>query len=165
MAEMEHQRSAMGGVRATEQVDGTVLPIVEERLDIATHAVKTGAMRVRVEADEHLEQLSVDVASTRYQQVVVAIDRPVDQRVEPWHDGDDLVIPIYEERAVIERRLFLKEEIRLRKIRSIDHRHESVVLHRDRATIERQQPDGTWAEVGTPPTGPTVLKQSSNIKE
>jgi stress response protein YsnF len=69
----------------------------------------------------------------------------VAQPREPWHEGDVLVVPVYEE--VIERRLVLKEEIRLHRQRFSTSHTEQVPLRRQRAVVERRQADGSWAEV------------------
>ncbi|RYF41699.1 MAG: DUF2382 domain-containing protein, partial [Cytophagaceae bacterium] len=72
----------------------------------------------------------------------------VQARREPWNEGETLVVPIYEEVIVTERRLVLKEEVHI--IRHIHRSSEpvSVPLRRERAVIERRLPDGGWKSVG-----------------
>jgi stress response protein YsnF len=57
--------------------------------------------------------------------------------------GDEIIIPVMEEILVTERRLFLKEEIHVRRIRT-EHRHqETVALREEHVSIERENADTT----------------------
>jgi stress response protein YsnF len=52
-------------------------------------------------------------------------------------EGDTIVIPIVEEVLVVERRLFLKEEVHVGRVTSTERHHKSVTLrHHDRAALE-----------------------------
>lgn len=137
----------------------TVLQLLEERIDVAVERVDAGALRVRIVVDESVENAAVDLVSTEVRPTVVARNVEVDERREPYADGEDLVVPVYEERAVVVRKLFLKEEVRLTRIRHVQQQPLDVSLRRERAVVERQQPDGSWlAEPellqGTPLAGP-----------
>ena len=44
----------------------------------------------------------------------VRLDRLLDQPVEPWQDGEWLVVPVMEEVLVITKQLVLTEEVRIR---------------------------------------------------
>jgi stress response protein YsnF len=50
------------------------------------------------------------------------------------------VISVVEEVLVVERRLVLKEEIRLRRVRTIERHRETVTLREQQAVIERAEP-------------------------
>ena len=76
-----------------------------------------------------------------------AIGEPAAARRNPYFDGDELVVPVYEERVVSERRLFLKEEIRLRRARHVFQEQHDIPVRRERAVFERLQADGSWREV------------------
>jgi stress response protein YsnF len=71
-------------------------------------------------------------------------DEAVGERREPWLDGEVLVVPVYEEVLVTERRLVLREEIRLVRRRESRTEHHEVPLMRQRAVLERRGPDGQW---------------------
>jgi stress response protein YsnF len=53
------------------------------------------------------------------------------------NEGDTVVIPIVEEVLVIERRLLLKEEVRVRRVRSTERHQESVTLRHHEAVVTR----------------------------
>jgi stress response protein YsnF len=121
------------------------LPVVREELHVGTRTEEVGAVRVRVLTEEHsmtLEQPLVQ-ESVVVERVLVGVQ--VAQPREPWHEGEVLVVPVYEE--IIERRLVLKEELRLHRQRVSTPYTEQVPLRRQRAVVERLQADGTWAEV------------------
>lgn len=121
------------------------LPVVQEQLHVGTRTDEVGALRVRVLTEAHSETLQQPLVSEHVQVERVPVGVTVAQPRAPWTDGEVLVVPVYEE--VIERRLVLKEEIRLHRVRSSALHTEQVSLQRQRAVVERRQPDGTWAEV------------------
>ncbi len=122
----------------------TVLPLIEERFDVAIERVEAGALRVRIVVDETVQGAEVDLISTEVRPTVVPRGVEVDARREPYLDGEELVVPVYEERSVIVSKLFLKEEVRLTRIRHKARQTLQVPLRRERAVVERQQLDGSW---------------------
>ena len=121
------------------------LPVVREELHVGTRTEEVGALRVRVLTEEHSELLEQSLVQESVVVERVPVGVQVAQPREPWHEGDVLVVPVYEE--VSERRLVLKEEIRLHRQRFSTSHTEQVPLRRQRAVVERRQPDGSWAEV------------------
>jgi uncharacterized protein (TIGR02271 family) len=130
----------------------SVVPLFEETLDVTTEARPVGAVRVRIEVEQGSEHVGADLASEELRPTVRAVGTPVEERRDPYLDGDEIVVPVYEERLVVERRLFLKEEVRLGRVRRVEHREGELPVRRERAVLERQQPDGSWIgiECGAP---------------
>ena len=124
-----------------------VVPVLADSLEVHKQAAPIGAVRVRIEVEEGTERIRTDEVRERYEPIVQAIGAPANERREPYLDGDDVVIPVYEERVVVERRLFLKEEVRLRRSRQVEPSEQDVPLRRERAIFERQQADGSWREL------------------
>ena len=56
-------------------------------------------------------------------------------------EGDTTIIPVVEEVVVVERRLVLKEEVHLRKVRVTEQHLETVVLREQDAVITRTEAD------------------------
>ena len=117
-----------------------VIPLLEERLRIDKREVVTGLAKVHVTVTEHDE--TVQALLTRQN---VAVDRvPIGAFVSEVpavrHEGDTVVVPIVEERLVVEKRLFLTEELRIHI--DIDRHSETqtVRLRREHAEIDLQQP-------------------------
>ncbi len=100
---------------ADQHFGETRIPLVEETVAIEKRAVTTGRVQVRTFVDE--EQVRVAEALNRE---IVDVERvPIGRQVEVAptvrEEGEFLIVPVIEERLVIEKRLFLVEELRLRR--------------------------------------------------
>lgn len=67
----------------------------------------------------------------------VPVNRPVEQPPEVRTEGDVTIIPVVEERLVVERRLVLTEEIHVRRVQAERVVSEPVMLRRQVAEVER----------------------------
>jgi stress response protein YsnF len=65
------------------------------------------------------------------------VERMLDEPLAPYYDGDTFVIPVMEEVLVVEKRLRLREEVRLTKVREESQHQETVTLRSEVVTIER----------------------------
>jgi uncharacterized protein (TIGR02271 family) len=123
--------------RAPDKTDETVLPLLAEEVAVSKQVVETG--RVQVARVTHEREQLIDELLTHE---TVEIDRtPIGRqvdRVPPIIDeGDTVVIPIVEEVLVVERRLLLKEEVRVRRVHSTERHQESVTLRHHEAVVTR----------------------------
>ena len=66
----------------------------------------------------------------------VAVGQFVDVIPEPREEGDTLIIPILEEVLVVEKRLVVKEEIRITRRRSEDTQQLRATLRKEEAIVE-----------------------------
>jgi uncharacterized protein (TIGR02271 family) len=91
----------------------------------------------------------------------VAIGRDVTAIPTVRDDGETMVIPIVEEHLVVERRLVLKEEIHVRRVRTSEHFRETVPLRYQEAEITRlpAQAGATTGEAPTDATSPATRKE------
>lgn len=127
--------------RATRQLASEVVPLVAETLKVEKRQITRG--RVVVHKRVVTQQATVDELLKDEQ---VEINRvPVNKIVEAAEpnrtDGDTLIIPLYEEVLVVEKRLVLVEELHIIK-RVREHREpQQVTLRREEASIERQGED------------------------
>jgi uncharacterized protein (TIGR02271 family) len=115
----------------------TVLPLLAEELAVSKQILETG--RVQVSRVTHEREQLIDELLAHE---TVEIDRtPIGRQVETMpsikQEGDTIVIPIVEEVLVIERRLLLKEEVRVRRVRSTEIHQESVILRHHEAVVTR----------------------------
>ena len=117
--------------------DDATLPLVEETLVVGTRPVLTGRVRVetRSETVETLAEALLDAESVDISRVPIGrqVDDPPAVRVE----GDLTIVPVLEEVLVLEKRLFLKEEIHIRRTRRQDRVEIPVTLRRQHAVVER----------------------------
>ena len=128
-----------------------VVPVVEEELTVGKREVETG--RVRVTKLVHEEQRVVDQPVATEEVVVerVPVNRVVQGPVEVRHEGDTTIIPLLEEVLVVEKRLMLREEVRITKRRTETRRPQNVTLRKEDVKVERVQPD--TGDDGTPVAG------------
>lgn len=131
----------------------TVLPVVEEVMTVSSRIQRTGAVRVRVEGRDETQTVTADavhdVVDIRHVPRGVQVQEPR----APWTEGDALVVPVYEEVLVTERRLMLREEIHLVRQTRREPVQQQVSLRSEQAVIERQQPDGQWQSIALPAGG------------
>lgn len=115
------------------------VPVIEEELSIARVTEKTGnSVRVSVSAHEETERVIVADVIDELHVERVPVNRFVTERSPPREEGDVTVIPVFEMVAVVERRLWLKEEIRIVRKRREVEREEEVVLMKETASVERK---------------------------
>ena len=113
---------------------------IDERVRVETRVRETGRVSARV-VTETVEE-PVDAAGWRE---TVAVDRvPVGRVVEavepPREEGGVTVIPVYEEVLIVEKRLVLREELRLTTRREPVSGPGRVTLRRQRVEVERLPP-------------------------
>ena len=115
---------------------GAAIPIVAESVRIDKRVVETGRTVIHKtvsERDETIEALLErrDVTVER-----VPVGRVVAEPPAPRRDGEDWIIPVLEERLVVEKQLVLKEELRIRTIRTHEPVRETVRLREEHVDIE-----------------------------
>jgi len=133
LAELEPHRL---GLRS-EAGKTTVIPVIEEELDVQKRVVETA--KVRVTKGVHEREILVDEPLFRDEVEVerVLIDQVVDGPVSVRYEDDTMIVPIMEEVLVIEKRLILKEELHIRKRRVETHQPQQVTLRREEVRVER----------------------------
>jgi len=113
------------------------VPLAEEILHIGKRTVETGRVRISL-STETVEDVLRDTLRTRRAEIDrVQIGREVSEPPQTRQEGDVLVVPVVEEILVVERRLVLKEEIRLRFIDDEETVEQSVKRRVQHATVER----------------------------
>jgi len=116
------------------------IPLAEERLVTSKRTVEKGRVRIRTVIDENTRWIEESLASEDVIVERIAIDREVEAVPPVREEGDTTIIPVIDEVLVIERRLILKEEVRVRKERHVEHVREPVSLKAMHAVVERDKP-------------------------
>jgi uncharacterized protein (TIGR02271 family) len=135
------------------------MPLLAEEIAVSKQVVKTG--RVQVARVTHEREQLIDELLAHE---TVEIDRiPIGRQVEAMpavrDEGDTIVIPIVEEVLVVELRLLLKEEVRVRRVRSTERHQESVTLRHHEAVVTRLPVEPPAA--GEDPDASTKPQQSN----
>lgn len=116
------------------------IPVVEEVLQVGKRVTDTGrGVRLNKTVseetwriDETLLQYVVDMTHVPVNVWVAEGELPVQRQ-----EGDTLIVPVLEEVLVVEKRVRLKEEIRITLKAQSHHASERVVLRKERVHAER----------------------------
>jgi uncharacterized protein (TIGR02271 family) len=122
-----------GGLSTSESgsyaanLDGDVkLTLVAEELVVGKEAIETG--RLRVTKQTHTREAVVDenLLSERAEIETIPIGRQILEMPSIRQEGETTIIPIVEEVLHTERRLILKEEVRITRQRTTEQFHDRV---------------------------------------
>lgn len=117
--------------------DPTMIPRVEETFDVDKQRIVTGRVRVTTSSETVNEIAEATLAGETVDITRERIDREVADVPQMRVEGDVTIIPVVEEIVVVEKRLVLVEEIRIRRIATSDDVQIPVTLRRQRAVVER----------------------------
>jgi len=132
----------------TNSDDATfVVPLYVEEVGVALRKVQTAAVNVHVTTSTREQIIDEMLTHERVEVERVAIGRQVSSVPPVREEGDTTIISIVEEVVVVERRLILKEEVRLRRVQTTERHRETVVLREQDAVVDR-------VEVGVQATRP-----------
>jgi uncharacterized protein (TIGR02271 family) len=125
-----------------------VVPVVEEELRVGKRVVETGRVRVTKTVREHEEVVDQPLMREEYDVERVAVDEFVDGPVGPRYEGETLVVPVLEEVLVVEKRLVVREELRVTRRRTEEREPLRVKLLSEEVSVERAGVDdaGSGAE-------------------
>ena len=126
------------------------IPLVEEGLTVTKTRVNTGRVDVRTLTDTFEQKVEAALQRDATSVTRVPVGREVDVAPQIRTEGDLTIVPVLEEILVVEKRLFLKEEIHIRRTSETEHVESHVTLRRQRAVVERQDASGV-----PPPDEPT----------
>lgn len=119
------------------------IPIAHEELRINKQSVETGRVQVRTRVDERTAWVREELAREDVQVEWVEVNREVDAAPEIRTEGDTLIIPLFEEVLVVEKRLVLRKEIHLIRRSATQPYEAPVQLRRLDADISRVPPPRT----------------------
>ena len=114
-----------------------IVPLHAEQFTVERLPVVTGRARVSIVTRQHEDWVEALLVRERVEIERRPIGRAVEQAPAIREEGEVLIIPVMEEALVVERRLVLKEEIRIRRIRETERHQERVNLRKQEAIIAR----------------------------
>ena len=126
--------------RDDDKTDAQVerIPIVEERAIVERRAVERGRVRVHSHVEERQEVLRETLSHEEVTVERVPIDREVSETPSIREEDGVTIVPVVEEILVVERRLRLKEELHIKKVRRTEDVEVPVTVRSTRATVERE---------------------------
>ncbi len=123
---------------ASAEGEARVIPLVEETLVVEKRMVETGTVRVTKTVRETTETVEQTLLREAVQVNRVPVNRIVDApEAARKNENGTLIIPIYEETLVVEKRLVLKEELHITIAQTVETSAQTVTLRHEDARIER----------------------------
>jgi stress response protein YsnF len=129
----------LGGTAPIDAADDAqLMPLNAEQAVVTKRVHKT---RVRVERTTRTRETSIeeDLAHDQVTVERVAIGRVVDAMPEVRQEGDVTILPVVEEEVVVMRRLVLKEEVHIRRVRTTERHIETVTLREQQVAVTRTE--------------------------
>jgi stress response protein YsnF len=112
------------------------IQLVEESVTVEKERVVTGRVRVSTSSSEVEKLAQATSAGIRVEVTRERLDREIDAVPETRVEGDTAIIPVVEEVMVVEKRLVLVEEIRIRQIVTSEEVSVPVTVRKQTATVE-----------------------------
>lgn len=115
------------------------VPVVREEVQVEKQVVDTGrGVRIHKTVAEHPCHIDERLLRDDVEVSHVPVDRivPLDAAPATRYEGDTLVVPILEEVLVVERRVRIKEELRITRTRREEHHAETVMLKSEQVSVE-----------------------------
>ena len=137
------ERNLLLAVHSEQQPKGSIedskLTLLAEELTIRKEAVETGRLRVSKQTHTREASIDEDLLSEYAEIETIPVGRQIFKIPSVRYEGDTTIIPIVEEVLHTERRLILKEEIRITRRQKTERFHDSVTLRYQEAVITRVQ--------------------------
>jgi len=126
--------------------DDPTLRLLAEELQVAKGTLETGRVRVSTQTHQREALIDEDLARERVEIETIPVSWRIDAMPAVRQEGDITIVPIVEEVLVVERQLMLKEEIRIKRVRTTERHQETVMLRYQEAVVTRDQGDSGKAE-------------------
>jgi stress response protein YsnF len=132
------------GARKKRSAD-SVLSLVEEGLRVTAREGSAVRVRVRTVTETFDELVRQELLGQRVEVKRVPVDRMIDPGAsapEVRTEGNVTILPILEEVLVVEKRLVLKEELRITRHETKEVADTPVTIRKQRAVVERLNSKG-----------------------
>ena len=122
-----------------QPTDELKLRLAAEELVVSKEKVETGRVRVITQTREREALIDENLVHEHAEIETVPIGQRVYVRPGIRYEGDTTIVPVIEEVLYTERRLMLKEEIRITRVRTTERYQERVTLRYQEAVVRRDQ--------------------------
>jgi stress response protein YsnF len=124
-----------------QQTKDLRIPLHVEEISVSRRETKKANVQVALVTGTREQLVDEEMTHVRVEIERVPIDRTVEVAPPTRQEGDITIIPVVEEIVVVERRLILKEEVRVRRVSTKEQHQETVVLRQQEALVTREEPD------------------------
>jgi uncharacterized protein (TIGR02271 family) len=127
-----------------------VVPVIEEQAEFSKQEITSGLVRINKVVHEREEVVDEPLITEEVEIERVPINKVVKgQAPKARQDGDKTIIPVLEEVLVVEKRLLLKEELRITRRKRTFHDPQVLTLRSEEVTVERTKPDDDTADAAS----------------
>lgn len=123
----------------TNAAGNLTLPLHAEEVLVTRRQVAGDTVRVSTVTREKERLVDETLTHERVEVERIPIGLPVDVVPSVREEGDTTIFPVVEEIVVVERRLILKEEVRIRRLRTTERHQETVTVREQNAVITRTE--------------------------
>jgi uncharacterized protein (TIGR02271 family) len=139
---MAVKRAAMTNREAAKtdsRVEGKklVIPVIAEEIAVGKQVVESGKVRISKRISEHEELVDVPLFREEVRVERVPVNLFVEALPPVRQEGDTMIIPVVEEQIVIQKKLLLVEELRVRKEVVEHHQPQTVNVRKEEVEIKR----------------------------
>lgn len=117
------------------------LQLAAEDVSVTKAVRETGRVRIASVTRERQVLVDEDLMRERVEIETIPVGRPIEAMPEVRQEGNRTIVPVVEEVLVVERRLVLKEEIHLTRVRTVERHREEVTVRRQEAVVTREPKD------------------------
>ena len=118
-----------------------VIPVIAEEIAVGKKVVESGKVRISKRISEHEEVVDVPLFREEVRVERVPVNLFVEAPPPVRQEGDTMIIPVVEEQIVIQKKLLLVEELRVRKEVIEHHAPQTVNLRKEEVEIKRVAPN------------------------
>jgi stress response protein YsnF len=117
------------------------IPLQVEEVSVSRREINKANIQIALITGMREQLIDEELTHVRVEIERVPIGRTIEVVPPVSHEGDITIIPVVEEIVVVERRLVLKEEVRVRRVSTKEQHRETVVLRQQEAVVTREEPD------------------------
>lgn len=131
---------AVTETRTSEVYDAgqtTVIPIIHEEVVVGKRVVETGKVRISKRVVEYEETVDEPLFREEVSVERIPVNQYVEARPAVRQEGETMIIPVIEEQVVVQKRLFLIEELHVKKQVIESHQPQSIKLLKEEVDVIR----------------------------
>jgi uncharacterized protein (TIGR02271 family) len=118
--------------------DEYVVPIIAEELRVGKRVRRIGAVQVHKTVSQRVECVNVDLTTETAIVERIPVNVYVEEAPSITYEDDMIIVPVLEEVLVVEKKLLLKEKIKIRRQREHKQHTEHVTLRLEDVAIQRE---------------------------
>lgn len=137
--ESHGEKTEIAHASGVHQLDARrVIPVVVEEAAVSKRTVERGKIRLHKRVHEREEVVNTETIEERVEVERVPVNQVVDEPPEIRQEGDTTIYPVLEEELVVVKRLVVKEEVRVRRVRNIKRDPRRITLRSEEIQVERE---------------------------